>query len=90
MNRSRWFLLGKQGQGNQISVYLYSFFFANSKSTSHDFKASSVLLADACNEKFFLFLSVGLMHSACPAHSVYSTVKNIAGTENFGNKTILA
>lgn len=65
-------------------------FFANSKSTSRDFKASSVLLPDASNEKFFLFLAVGLMHSACPAHSVYSTVNRVTRIENTGNKPNLA
>lgn len=48
-------------------VCICTHFFANSKSTSRDFKVSSVLLPDAFNEKFFIFLAVGLMHSACPA-----------------------
>lgn len=56
MNRSRWFLLGKQVLKNQIDIF--SHIFANDKSTSLDFKAPSLPLPDASNEKFLLFLAV--------------------------------
>lgn len=55
-------------------VCVFTYIFANSKSTGHDFKASSVLLPDASNAKFLFFLAVRLTHATCPAHSIYSTV----------------
>jgi len=58
-------------------VCVFAHIFANSKSTSHDFKASCVLLPDASSKKFLLFLAVRLTHATCPAHSIYSIVRNI-------------
>ena len=61
---------------------IFTHIFANTE--SHDFKASSVLLPDASNEKLLLFLAVRLTHTTCPAHSVYSIVSNIRRLENIG------
>lgn len=84
--------VGQTGSGKSSVCVFLLIFFASSKSTSHDFKAPSVFLLDASNEKFLLFLAVKLMHATCPTHSVYSLVSNVRRLENIGrcNKTTLA